>query len=291
VLSTAILTTLGLAAAGYGFLRQRFQRTQVSRASMEQAVADFRKGAGVRAAGSARSSAEAAGAEPGKSAEPGAKDSAGEARRGDNGKTPAAGVYAYRADGYYEADVPVLGKERRVLPKIVPGILVPSGECWELTHRYFEQHHWTGRFCRHPDDGLRLEWVRNKNEMFSMKTESRSQCEPQAFVLPGRRPGDKWPISCTSDPPRRDPGAGKVEMTVTYVGDEPVEVDGRPQAARRVRRLFSMKSPHTGYMSQDVWLALGSGMLLKLVVKGEGKGMGKFQSDYHLTLKSLTPSR
>lgn len=260
VLSTALLTTLGLAAAGYGLVRHRFQRTQVSRASKEQALADFRRG---------RSAASPA----------------------SLGKTPPGGVYTYRATGYYEAEVPVLGKERRDMPKTVPAILVPSGDCWELTHRYFEQHHWTGRFCRDPEGGLRLDWARNKNEMFSMKTESRSICEPRALVLPGKRPGEPWTLTCTSDPPRPERSPGNVEMLGSLVGEETVEVDGRPQPARRVRRAFTMKGPHSGSMVQDLWIAAESGMLLQLTVKGDGKGMAKFVSDYRLTLQSLTPSR
>lgn len=265
--ATVVLTALALAALGYGFARQRFQRTRASKATMSKAVSDFRK----------------------------AKGGAAEKR----GQSPPGGVYQYAATGFYEIDAPVVGKDHRVLPRIVPGVLKTDGDCWELTLRYFTQHHWTARYCRGPRGGLRFIWVKNRNEFFSMKSQSQTFCTPDVILRPGglpgpgpgSAPGTEWKESCKRKSPHAQRGKAKVDITIRYVGLERVAVGKGSVAAFHLRSTFTMEGMASGTFHQDFWYAQGSGLLIGLATKGKAAGMGSFVSDYRLTLKSLTPAR
>lgn len=266
VVATALLTAGILAAAGYGLVRHRFQKTRASKATVKGAVSDYRKAK--------------QGAEKG-------------------GQAPPGGVYQYAATGFYELDASVMGKDHRDLPKTVPGVLVPDGDCWELTLRYFKQHHWTGRYCRGPRGGLRFVWAKNKNEFFSMKSQSHSFCTPDVILRPGglpgpgpgSAPGTRWKEICKRKTPHPQRGKAKVDITMAYVGLERVAVGKRSVEAFHMRSTFTMAGMASGTFHQDFWYAKGSGLLIALATKGKASGMGKFVSDYRLTLKSLAPAR
>ncbi|MFH2005057.1 MAG: hypothetical protein ABI333_00590 [bacterium] len=267
VAATAVLTTLLLGALGYGLVRHRFKKTQASGASVRQAVSDFRK--------------------------------TGSSAAKQLGKSPAGGVYRYAATGFYEVEAPVLGKDRRVMPKTVPAVLVPDGDCWELTIRYFKQHHWTARYCRGPQGGLRFVWAKNKNEFFSMKNRSHTFCTPNVILRPGglpgpgpdSAPGTEWKEVCKRKMPKAHQNKADVDITIRYVGVESVTVGKRAVLAHHLRSSFSMKGMMSGTFQQDFWYAKSSGLLIKLRTKGRASGMGKFVSDYQLTLQSLSPTR
>jgi hypothetical protein len=270
VAATAVTTALILGAVGYGLVRHRFGKTQATRATVNQAVSDFRK---------TRKKGKAPGPE--------------------RGKAPPPGVYQYAATGFYEVEVAVLGKDRRVLPKTVPAVLVSDGDCWELTLRYFAQHHWTARYCRSPRGGLRFVWAKNKNEFFAMKNRSHTFCTPDVILRPGglpgpgpgSEPGTEWKEKCRRNPPSPHDKDAKIDVTVRYVGVETVLVGATKVEAYHMRSAVKMKASVSGTFHQDFWYARGSGMLVKLRAKGEASGMAKFVSDYQLTLKSLSPTR
>ena len=259
VLATALLTTLSLAAVGYGLIHTRFRTTQAKQETVGQAVSDYRK---------------AQGAAPKKS----------------NGKAPPGGVYQYQGSGFYELTVPVLGRERRVLPKTIPAVLLAEGDCWELNLRFFKQHHRKARYCQDPKAGLRVVWIKNKNEFFSMKNDSHSTCTPDVMVRPGAQPGRQWNQDCKPGKVNPHFGAPKVTVVVRYLGRESLTIGTRATQAHHLRRTLTLSGIQTGIIVQNIWYATDSGMLLKLRMKGEGKGVAKYVSDYQLTLTSLSPT-
>lgn len=260
VVLTAILTGGVLVGVGLVVARLVLRPRPTSRATVEQAVADFRRQhAGTRSSASRQS--------------------------------PAAGVYTYAARGFYEVTVPVMGKERRGLPAMIPGILQPEGACWSLTIRYFQEHEWKGHYCREPSGALRLLRVENRNQMFGMKTQGESRCTPDAVLPAGARAGDAWKLACTSTPPRPEHASGQADLRAAYVGEETLTIEGQPVRAHHVRRTFSMKGSSSGVMEQDTWHAVGSMLVVQLRVKGDGSGLARFVSDYRLTLASLRPKQ
>jgi len=270
VAATTVITALTLGALGYGLVRHRFGKTQATRATVNQAVADFRR-----------------------------TSKRGGAAGAHGGKAPPGGVYQYAATGYYEVDVPVLGKDRRVMPKTVAAVLVRHGDCWELTLRYFTQHHWTARYCRGPRGGLRFMWVKDRNEFFSIKNQSHTYCTPDVILRPGGLPGPgpgaaprtEWKEQCKRKNPGPHDNKAKVDITIRYMGVETVLVGTKKVEAHRLRSFFTMQAMVSGKFHQDFWYARGSGMLVKLSNKGQASGMAKFISDYQLTLKSQSPTR
>jgi hypothetical protein len=260
VVGTALLTSVLLIGVGLAVARLVLRPRKTSRVTVEQAVAEYRQGRQ-------------------------------QATPATSGLTPPGGVYTYRATGFYEVTVPVVGKERRDLPATVPGILQPEGACWSLTIRYFQQHEWKGHYCREPSGALRLLRVENRNEMFGMKTQGESRCSPDLVSPAGARAGDTWKLTCTSTPPRPEHQSGQADLRGSYLGEETLTIAGQPVRAHHVRRTFSMKGSSSGSMQQDTWHAVGSMLVVQLRVKGDGSGMARFVSDYRLTLQSLNAAR
>jgi hypothetical protein len=61
--------------------------------------------------------------------------------------------------------------------------------------------------------------------------------------------------------------------------------------AHRLRRTFDQKGLQSSVMAQDLWHAADSKLLVQLQMKGEGKGLARFVSDYRLTAASLRPTQ
>jgi uncharacterized protein YneR len=260
VVGTSLVITLVVGALGYGLVRSRFRKTKAAQATVGKAVADFRRARGALLAA-------------------------------ERGRVPLSGVYKYAATGYYEIGLPALGKDRRVLPKAVPAVLAPSGNCWELSVRYFKQHHWTVRYCRDPRAGLRMVWLRNTNEFFGMKTWSQYRCDPDVILRPGDQPGRQWQQLCKPQEPKPVFGSAQVKVAVRYVGTESMTIGGRTLKAHHLHRTINMTGIQVSVIEQDLWYAAESGMMVRLHLKGQGSGIAKFDSDYQLTLKSLSPKR
>jgi len=259
VVSSGLVATLAVGALGYAALRSRFRKTMVSKASTRQAVSDFRRSHGANRL---------------------------VARR----RTPQPGVYEYAATGHYKVTVPGLGEDRRVMPKTVPAVLVSKGDCWELTVRYFKQHHWTVRYCRDPKMGLRLVWLKNTNEIFGLKSDSRSICEPDVILRPGDKPGRQWPQRCRPKDPNPFFGDAKGTAVARYVGAVHMTVGGRKVVAHHLRRSVKITGMLASVVEQNLWYT-ESGMMVRFHVTAKGSGVARFVADYGLTLMDLSPKR
>lgn len=263
VVLTALATTVLLAATGYGIVRLKFRKTEMSQASTGKAVEDFRK-AGV-----------------GKAAE----------------GTPPGGVYTYHTKGYLKVSSALLGNEHRPLPKSIPAVLIPKGKCWDLTLRLYAQNHRGERYCKGDDGTLRLEGRWEKDEMFGIKTSTRQRCEPPLLIgaasvlTPGRAWKMDWKVvehKTTMPVPISRPD---LPLQVTYVGREDLEIEGKKIPAHRLRMAAKYGGGVKGTLDRDVWYSVDTGMMLKLNVKSLGTGLANMTIDRQYTLASLTPKQ
>lgn len=261
--ATAVATLLFLAVAAYGFVAHRFRSTETSPASLRQAVDDFRRSGGGAAA--------------------------------DGRGAPRAGVYTYHGKGFFEIDAPLLGKKHLKLPPTIPAILRQDGPCFELAVRPYENREWTERYCRHGPRGFRLEWRKEKSDMFGIRSRSTQECRPSALFDPTGKPRTRFEATCrTTQSETNLPFGGErppMKVLVAYLGEVKLEIGGRPVTAHHLRQTSTLEKQLTGSMVRNVWYAADTGMLLKLHIQGSGAGMATIAVDQTYTLASLTPRR
>ncbi len=263
--STVLATVLCLAVAGFVMIRRQFRGGPAAPASMSQAVQDFRR------------------------AHPGARHAA------QASDLPRPGVYTYRGQGAFRMTSDLFGNREMKLPATIPAIVVLDGRCWELTIRQYQQRQFTERYCRDPKAGLRLEWRKNRSDMNGVKSRSKSRCEPNTLYGPSGKPGATWAVVCkvlshhTTSPfkfPRPD-----LKVSISYVGTREVTIGGHKVRAHYLRQTSDMSGPMQGRMVREVWYAVGTGLMLRLRVRGQGTGLANVKIDQTYTLASLEPKR
>jgi hypothetical protein len=260
---TALATLIVVAGGGYLAIRVLFRSEPVEHASVHGAIEDFRRtGAAAERQNPANASSE----------------------------TPAAGVYTYRAKGFFHTEVPFLGTEHRDLGESVPAVLVPDGDCWDLTIRYFEQHRWTTRYCAGDDGALRVPSSRHENVHFGRTVNAITQCKPDVILPAGMSAGDTASLTCKSENDSGMGGPDQMTMEWTFVGTEELSIGDDKVQASHLRREVTMSGKQSGTATRDVWYA-PSGLLLQLRNKMTSSGIADVEQDYHLTLSSLTPAK
>ncbi len=259
---TALLTLVVAAGGAYVSIRVVFRSRPARPASTERALAEFR---------STRFQDNAPGAAPG------------------SGATPAPGVYTYNSSGYFHTEAPLLGTEHRDLPESVPAVLVADGNCWDLTVRYFEEHHWTTRYCSDRAGALRVPSSRTESEHFGQKVTVTTSCTPDLVFRAGMKPGDTAAGSCNS---QNDSGFGSPDsMPVEwlFVGAEELKIGERTVRTRHLRRDVTLEGRQTGTAIRDVWYA-PSGLLVRLREQTKSSGIAAVERNYELSLVSVTPA-
>jgi hypothetical protein len=103
--------------------------------------------------------------------------------------------------------------------------------------------------------------------------------------------GEAFRTRCRTAGNRPDQGSSPPDTQAIYLGMETLTIDGRPVRAHRLRRTFDQKGLQSSVMAQDLWHAADSKLLVQLQMKGEGKGLARFVSDYRLTAASLRPTQ
>ncbi len=265
----AALTAIGsialTLAAVYGVVKWKFRSRPVQKASVQDAVKDFRDN---KVAGATET----------------------KTPKQATFRVPGPGVYTYNATGYYSVDAPIVGKDRRELPKQLPGVLVSDHNCWALTVRFFKQHTWEARYCKPNETNLVMASTKSANEFFGRKVGGHYGCSPGDLVLADKKPGDSWTQLCKSKKEKHKDRKG-TEVKVTYVADEPVKVGDADVPSRHIRRTIVMKGRQKGQTIRELWFGQSSGLLLKLREKGSSSGMATFESDWTLTLASTKPTK
>jgi len=251
-------------AAVYGVVKWKFRSRPVQKASVEDAVKDFRQ---KKVASSSSKQPVVA-----------------------TFNVPGAGVYTYKATGYYQVDAPIVGKDRRELPATVPGMLAADGNCWALTIRFFKRHTWKARYCKADENKQSMETTTTANEFFGRKVGGFYGCTPAALVKAEMKPDHSWTQLCKSKKKKHKDRKG-TPVKVTFVGNETLAIGNAKLQARHIRRTIVMTGRQKGTTVRDLWFDQTSGLLLRLSEKGSSAGMAKFEADWQLTLANATPSK
>jgi hypothetical protein len=257
--TTGLIASLALGGLGYALVRSQFGKTKVAKESVGNAVTDFR-----RSKGSGGSSAEG---------------------------VPAAGVYQFAGTGKYTVAVAGLGKDTRVLPKIIPALLVSEGRCWTLNIRFFKQHQRTVRYCSDKKGGLRMVWLLNQNKFFGLEHKAKSRCEPDQIFRRGDKPGHSIAQLCKPMDDNQRFGKTNAKATFDYMATESMTIGGQKIKVHHLRRTLIVKSLQSARVEQHLYYADQTGMLVRYRIDGKGSGLATFKSDYELTLMSLSPKR
>lgn len=279
VAAVSSVITLGVAgAAAYGVIKWKFGHRPVQKASVDDALRDFRS-----------ASAKPVATDDSSRAEPSqAKTTAPVAAN-----TPSGGVYTYKARGFFQVDAPVVGRHRRDLAATVPAMVVrgDSPTCWELKIWYFKQHTWRARYCRDRNDAQRMEFVKTANQFFGRKIGGKYGCVPADIVRVNMKPGDQFMTSCGSIEEPRKPDAAKTDVSITFVGDEDVDVGGELVSSRHLVRKVHVVGRQSGSTIRHLWFSKKTGLLVRVREKGRSSGLAKFEADWELILTSTTPRK
>ncbi len=261
VVITSLITTLLLAATGYSWFRYRFRARPVSPATTEDALKDFRK-TGKRAA-----------TEPG---------------------IPAAGVYTYKTKGFMKSKSSILGDSEQIMPPTIPAVLVSKDNCWELGLRMFKGQERTERYCRTPQ-GLRHLGRTESGELMGFETFTRFSTGSFPVTGPTGKPGSTWKDvwktleHSTESPIKVTPP--DLNLDITYVGEESLDIGGKKVKAHHVRHIGTWQSVVSGRLVRDLWYAVDTGMMLKLLLKSKGQGLVTVLIDRSFVLASLIPQK
>jgi hypothetical protein len=258
---TGVLTALLVGGVVLLLVRGQLRKTKVTKATEKDALMDFRR------------------------------QQNGEAPvRGDR-RGPTPGVYRYVAKGQYSVSVAGIGKEKRVLPKTIPAVLIKDGRCWELSLRFFEQHRQTTRYCTDEGGSLRMEWVKTENEMFGRKTEGRLTCNPATLIARNDPPGHERSRRCVraSKQKRGSPTNGRGDMR--FLAREDAHIDGRRVKLLHLRSRFRTKGWQSVKSEQHLWFDASTYMLVSYRAEATGAGLATMTSKIELKLASLEPKR
>ncbi len=249
----SIALTLGV---GYAVVRYKFRKRAVSGVSVDQAVKTFR----------ARKTATPV---------------------GDPGKRPAPGVYTYMASGYYQLDVPVVGKDRRELRAKTVATLTHTETCWQLSLQYFAQHTWAAEYCATAQAPVAMAGWKLRNQYFGRKVKWSFACSPGALVRAAAKPGDTWKQTCRT---LLDDGSPAKSASVSYVGREQLNIGDASIATHHVQRVIVSSGQQSGRTVRHLWFG-PKGMLVRLRETSKSSGVASFESSFELTLAALTPAR
>jgi hypothetical protein len=174
---------------------------------------------------------------------------------------PAAGVYRYRGEGTEHLDTPPLTQTQG--PDIPGTVTHLEGGCWRLRVDYSTNHWQSWDYCP-ADSGLtenagaffqRLDLVVAK-----VDTSSTYTCDPPVDAIRAtQRAGDQWTQECRGTSTGSD---GEVISSgpYTYVGAEPLDIDGTIVATLHYHRLRNLTGGQTGTEDTNVWFDAATGL-------------------------------
>ena len=175
---------------------------------------------------------------------------------------PRAGVYLY--DGAGRESVSFLSTKQSQGPT-EPGTVVrqPDG-CWQFRIDFNSFHSHTWSRCsgsNHLTESGGTTTQKFDFATFKMAEHSTVTCRPFVVADLDAKPGATWPVRCE----------GKSQTTkatfvqqgvVTFVGREPVTVDGATVPAVHTRERLRLTGGQTGTVDIDIWFAADSGLPL-----------------------------
>jgi hypothetical protein len=176
------------------------------------------------------------------------------------GSPPPAGLYRYEGGGEEYTSTPPLTEE---LGPAMPATVVPGADgCWVFRIDY-NTHHWDdSTYCT--GDGHLVErggstFSRRVLGTFNIDNTSIFTCDRVPLWEGADPPGTKHPRSCSGSGTyitETSTGAG----TVTVVGPEQREVEGRAVATMHLRYDIVVTLAQRGTETTDMWFALDTGL-------------------------------
>lgn len=168
---------------------------------------------------------------------------------------PAAWVYLYRGEGSEKTSFPPLTEEQG---PTMPATVVPDDEgCWRFRIDY-NSHHWQDwRYCAEAS-GI-VTWggttfARRDFGTFKVDNTSTFTCAgPDVVLWEGMRAGDSRPSKCTGTSTAMD-GPSTSAGTLTYVGDEDIDVGGTTVRSRHLRSDRDVTGAQQGAERVDWWV-------------------------------------
>ena len=182
-----------------------------------------------------------------------------ESRRADGGPSqatfrPPAGVYEYAGAGTESLDRPPVGQQQG---PTMPGTVTHDGpDCWTFRIDYSSKHHQSWRYCAR---GGGLVEVGGESEQVldivvtDVRVASSTTCDDGVMAVVARaRPGDAEEQSCQATSTGAD-----VPVTAagrnTFVGVEPLEIDGARVRALHYHRERTFSGGQDGSEVLDLW--------------------------------------
>lgn len=210
---------------------------------------------------------------------------------------PVAGVYQYRGTGTEHLDKPP--KTQRQGPDIPGTVTDLGGGCWRFRVDYSTNHWLSWDYC---STGTGL--TENAGEFFQrlelgpvpVDTSSTYTCDPPADAIrPSQTAGDRWRQACRGTSTASD---GEVTSAgpYTFVGEERLDIGGRPVTTLRYHRVRTLGGAQSGTEDVNTWFEATTGLPVRnsrvITVKSDTVvGAVTYTERGSFTLVSLTPTR
>lgn len=226
-----------------------------------------------------------------------------EFREGDGGEgpaaaefSPAAGVYAFDADGSGQLSLLATAQPWGAT---VPATVTRDGRCWTLHVDYSTNHTQGWDFC--PEGPVLTElggrtFQRYDFVAFTVDDETVFTCDPPGEVLRAEaKAGESWAQSCAGGSTSRDSQTVSAG-TNTFVGEEDVVVGAEEVATYHYRQQRTISGDQDGRETTDIWFAQADALIVKMQRDVDVKSPSPI-GDVHyveqgtLVLQSLSPQR
>jgi hypothetical protein len=197
--------------------------------------------------------------------------------------TPAPGVYSYDTKGYESTDA--FSGQRHDYPEETTITLRSSDEGWLSRWQPLEER-WEETLIREDTTGAKMLRYTMYHEFFRRGVQEDFTCDGYVEKI-GAKPGDAWEMTCKSP-------KSKVELKVTFVGIETIDVGGEPMKAKHMRYDAKVTGANRGTMLQERWLSEGPRGMVRMKQKADLDvdspfGAVGYKESFEIDLQSLEP--
>jgi hypothetical protein len=200
---------------------------------------------------------------------------------------PEEGVYIYRTTGGEQ--VSVFGAKHDYPSRTYSTVRHAGGCRWEQRNDVIEEHTDVRKVCSKRDELLQVAQARYVT-FFGQREGDELACEPWAsFHGLEDAKGATSSSVCRGDD-------GEAHLTRTFVGMEPMVIEGEIVQAVRVHLDGTITGTHEGTSTDDLWLSRRTGLPLRwdrtvdIVSSAYGADV-RYTEDASFTIESLDPQR
>jgi hypothetical protein len=206
-----------------------------------------------------------------------------------SGAGPAAGVYAYDADGTEKISIGPLPLPTRDIPGTVTVVVRPAeAGCWTSTLNLMGEHTEATTWCTPTAGGLVLQRQSKQEKVPGFDVAAETTCDPGTVVATATDPGTTE-VRCTLVM-----DVSGLKLTVDLAGTATVEpggdvvVDGTTVATRHVVLAMAATGDLSGHWDEEHWLT-DDLLPVRIVRDVVLDGPGRFDEHTTLVLRSLGP--